>query len=103
MIRSMTAFARADRRLQGADLAWELRSVNHRYLELMPRLPDALRGLENAARERCRQRLGRGKVDITLRYQPDDTDAELELNEDLVKRLSEAAPAAARSRCGQLT
>ena len=91
MIRSMTAFARADRRLQGADLAWELRSVNHRYLELMPRLPDALRGLENAARERCRQRLGRGKVDITLRYQPDDTDAELELNEDLVKRLSEAA------------
>ncbi|MBU59619.1 MAG: YicC family protein [Alcanivorax sp.] len=91
MIRSMTAFARADRRLQGADLAWELRSVNHRYLELMPRLPDALRGLENALRERCRQRLGRGKVDITLRYQPDDTDAELELNEDLVKRLSEAA------------
>ncbi|MBL7252034.1 YicC/YloC family endoribonuclease [Alloalcanivorax sp. C16-2] len=91
MIRSMTAFARADRRLQGADLAWELRSVNHRYLELMPRLPDALRGLENALRERCRQRLGRGKVDITLRYQPDDTDAELELNEALVKRLSEAA------------
>ena len=91
MIRSMTAFARAERRLQGADLAWELRSVNHRYLELMPRLPDALRGLENALRERCRQRLGRGKVDITLRYQPDDTDAELELNENLVKRLSEAA------------
>ncbi|MFP1681711.1 YicC/YloC family endoribonuclease [Alloalcanivorax sp. C16-1] len=91
MIRSMTAFARADRHLQGAELAWELRSVNHRYLELIPRLPDALRGLENATRERCRQRLGRGKVDIALRYQPDATDAELELNEALVKRLSDAA------------
>ena len=45
MIRSMTAFARADRHLTGASLAWEIRSVNHRYLEVGPRLPEGLRAL----------------------------------------------------------
>ena len=91
MIRSMTAFARADRHLTGASLAWEIRSVNHRYLEVGPRLPEGLRALENDVRERCRQRLGRGKVDVTLRYQTEEGEAELELNENLVKHLAEAA------------
>ena len=48
MIRSMTAFARADRHLTGASLAWEIRSVNHRYLEVGPRLPEGLRGEQYA-------------------------------------------------------
>lgn len=91
MIRSMTAFARADRHLDGASLAWEIRSVNHRYLEVNPRLPDSLRALENAVRERCRAKLGRGKVDVTLRHQADETNPEFELNEALVKQLSQAA------------
>lgn len=91
MIRSMTAFARVDHHLDGASLAWEIRSVNHRYLEVSPRLPDALRALENAVRERCRNKLSRGKVDVTLRYQADDSDPQLELNEPLVKQLADAA------------
>lgn len=91
MIHSMTAFARTDRHLEGASLAWEIRSVNHRYLEVSPRLPDALRSLENPVRERLRQRLARGKVDVTLRYQTDDSDPCLELNEPLVKQIAEAA------------
>ena len=89
MICSMTAFARADRPLEGYGLVWEIKAVNHRYLEVSPRLPDALRSLENAARERCRKALARGKVEITLRYQQDDSDAALELNEPLVKQLSD--------------
>lgn len=91
MIHSMTAFARADRHLEGASLVWEIRSVNHRYLEVSPRLPDALRALENPVRERLRKRLARGKVDVTLRYQTDDSAPQLELNEPLVKQLSDAA------------
>ncbi|ASK35955.1 YicC family protein [Alcanivorax sp. N3-2A] len=91
MIHSMTAFARADRHLEGASLVWEIRSVNHRYLEVSPRLPDALRALENPVREQLRKRLARGKVDVTLRYQTDDSDPRLELNETLVKQLSDAA------------
>jgi len=89
MICSMTAFARADRPLEGYGLVWEIKAVNHRYLEISPRLPDALRSLENAVRERCRKALGRGKVEVTLRYQQDVSDAALELNEPLVKQLSE--------------
>lgn len=88
MIRSMTAFARADRHLDGHTLAWEIKSVNHRYLEISPRLPDALRALENSARERCRSKLARGKVEITLRFQTDNGESALELNEPLVEKLS---------------
>lgn len=63
MIASMTAFARA-----GSDsLVWEIRSVNHRYLELAFRLPEQLRGLEPSLRDIARKRLARGKVDATLR------------------------------------
>ncbi|PHR68091.1 MAG: YicC family protein [Alcanivorax sp.] len=89
MICSMTAFARADRPLEGYGLVWEIKAVNHRYLEISPRLPDALRSLENTVRERCRKALARGKVEVTLRYQQDASDADLELNEPLVKQLSE--------------
>ena len=63
MVASMTAFGRARNDL----LEWEIRSVNHRYLELGFRLPEPLRGLERALRERAAGRIQRGKVDATLR------------------------------------
>ena len=91
MICSMTAFARADRHLEGYSLVWEIKAVNHRYLEVSPRLPDALRALENGVREKCRKALARGKVEVTLRYQQDDSEAALELNEELVKQLSDVS------------
>lgn len=59
----MTAFGRARSDL----LEWEIRSVNHRYLELGFRLPEPLRGLERPLRERAAGRIRRGKVDATLR------------------------------------
>ncbi len=63
MVASMTAFGRA-----GGDLLdWEIRSVNHRYLELGFRLPDSLKSLEQPLRERTVGRIRRGKVDATLR------------------------------------
>lgn len=70
MIRSMTAFAREESRGDWGWLAWELRSVNHRYLDLYPRLPEELRFLEPALRERAGRALARGKVECTLRYRP---------------------------------
>ena len=60
----MTAFGRA-----GGDLVdWEIRSVNHRYLELGFRLPEPFRDLEQPLREMTIGRLHRGKVDATLRF-----------------------------------
>jgi uncharacterized protein (TIGR00255 family) len=70
MIRSMTAFARREADLATANVSWELRSVNHRYLEIGLRLPEELRALEAPVRERINARLGRGKVDCICRYKP---------------------------------
>jgi uncharacterized protein (TIGR00255 family) len=67
MIRSMTAFASCEAQTPHGLLAWELRSVNHRYLEISLRLPDELRALEPRLRERIAQRIARGKVDLALR------------------------------------
>ena len=69
MIRSMTGFARAQTQHAMGGLAIEIRSVNHRYLEVSLRLPEEFRALEIAARERVSERLARGKVDLTLKYQ----------------------------------
>ncbi|MEZ5577446.1 MAG: YicC/YloC family endoribonuclease, partial [Candidatus Competibacteraceae bacterium] len=69
MLRSMTAFARQEQSSAWGTITWELRSVNHRYLETTVRLPDALRGLELLARERIGGVLSRGKVECTLKLQ----------------------------------
>ncbi|MFY9975142.1 MAG: YicC/YloC family endoribonuclease, partial [Chromatiaceae bacterium] len=63
MIKSMTAFAREASSDDLGELVWELRSVNHRFLEPHLRLPEELRALEPAVRERLAARLQRGKVD----------------------------------------
>ena len=62
MIRSMTGFARHEIRGPWGELTWELKSVNHRYLETSTRLPEPLRAVEGAIRERVGERIGRGKV-----------------------------------------
>ena len=66
MILSMTGFASASAELPGASLAAELRSVNHRYLDLSLKLTDELRALEPALRERLAGALKRGKVELRL-------------------------------------
>lgn len=69
MIRSMTAFARCDRSTEWGALSWEVRSVNHRYLEPSLRMPEEIRLIEAELRERLAKRLGRGKVECNLRFQ----------------------------------
>jgi uncharacterized protein (TIGR00255 family) len=92
MIRSMTAFARREQRADWGVLTWELRSLNHRFLEVATRLPDELRALEPAVRERVAQRLGRGKVDCGLRLQRvGGARGEVTLNDDLLRRVLELA------------
>jgi uncharacterized protein (TIGR00255 family) len=92
MIRSMTAFARELHRGDEGELVWEIRTVNHRYLEAFVRMPEDLRGLETKVRERLGQRLKRGKVDCGLRYKPGTSGAAtLSVNRELVRSLREAA------------
>ena len=69
MILSMTAFGHASGKTEAGVLTWELRSVNHRYLEVGLRLPEELRAIETDVRQLIGERLGRGKVDCQLRLQ----------------------------------
>ena len=92
MLRSMTAFASAEADTGHGSLAIELRSVNHRYLELGLRLPEELRALEPAVRERVAAKLARGKVDLGLRWKPAAASAaEIAVDEALVARLADTA------------
>jgi uncharacterized protein (TIGR00255 family) len=87
----MTAFARRDARGDWGVLTCEIRTVNHRYLEPSFRLPEALRELENRFREQLRAKLGRGKVDVALRFQSTETRPRLEIDESMAHAVNEAA------------
>jgi uncharacterized protein (TIGR00255 family) len=67
MIHSMTGFARCEAKEEWGSLVWELRSVNHRFLETGLRLPEELRALEPEFRKAVGQYLKRGKIDCALR------------------------------------
>lgn len=70
MIRSMTAYAQTESTSELGLLSCEMRSVNHRYLELSLRVPEELRALENYLRERISQKISRGKIDLSIRFKP---------------------------------
>ncbi len=91
MIRSMTAFARKESTSDLGTLIWELRSVNHRYLEIYFRLPEELRSLEGTFREHANAKLGRGKLEGMLTFRPDPAIVKrLEVNLTLATAVVEA-------------
>ena len=87
----MTAYARSEEAGDWGNATWEIKSVNHRYLDLSLRLPDELRILEPPARERIGKQIKRGKVECSLRYEPAPRAAGLQLDRDLARRLIKAA------------
>jgi uncharacterized protein (TIGR00255 family) len=91
MVHSMTAFARTELAASHGTLSWELRSVNHRYLEPQLRLPEAFRDLESAVRDALRQGLSRGKVECTLRFNEDSGGQALNVDPQRAAQLVAAA------------
>jgi len=91
MIRSMTAFASASDTQDWGTLSWELRSVNHRYLDINLRLPDELRAIEMAVRDRMAAKVSRGKLDGILRFRPNAaSSAKLLVNDDMARAVIDA-------------
>jgi uncharacterized protein (TIGR00255 family) len=88
MIRSMTAFAAGERNTPWGTLGCELRAVNHRFLELGVRLPDDLRAVEPALREKVANRISRGKLEMNLRLRSAGDDGGLQLNHARVSQLA---------------
>ncbi len=92
MIRSMTAYAASAIDSPRGTLSWELRSVNHRYLDVSLRLPEDFRPLESDIRQKFKAALDRGKVEASLRFQADAAlaSSEVKLNRELARALVEA-------------
>lgn len=92
MLRSMTAYARQEVATEWGRLTWELRSVNHRYLETSMRMPEELRQLEGSVREKVAKYLKRGKVECNLRLQRDGVEStEIDMNAAMAQKLVAAA------------
>ena len=92
MIRSMTAFAGGERQFEGWAITAEIRTVNHRFLDIALRLPDAFRFLEGEIRARIGQFIKRGRVDCTFTLKrTEQGEAAIQLNQPLVEQLLLAA------------
>jgi len=87
----MTAFASGERTTPWGTLSCELRSVNHRFLEIGTRLPEELRALEPALRERIAGRVSRGKLDLGMRLRAPEGSEALQVDPSTVARLAEVA------------
>lgn len=95
-MRSMTAFARRELEAPWGSARWELRAVNNRFLDVSPRLPEELRVIEPAVRERIAARVSRGKVDCTLRIErASAAGTGLQIDEALAAEVARAAARAA--------
>lgn len=90
MICSMTGFAVATKELTHGTLNLELRSVNHRYLDIQFRLPEEFRAFEPAMRELMAAQLTRGKIDcrVTFTLAP-NVDSLRQINTELLQTLVE--------------
>lgn len=97
-IHSMTAFARVQNQNESYDLICEMRSINHRFLEMSVYLPELLRNYEMQIRERLRKNLQRGKVECSIRYRNNNNqlNQQLKINFDLIKELCAASEQIAR-------
>lgn len=88
MLKSMTAFSRVQQGNDSGEIVWEIKSVNHRYMEPGFKLPDDFKLLEPDIRQRLGRYIKRGKLDISLRYKLNkNIQTSIQLNADLVKNL----------------
>ncbi|GAB1265608.1 YicC family protein [Aurantivibrio infirmus] len=89
MVCSMTGFARQEATETWGTISWELRSVNHRYLEPHFKLPELLRPLETELRNALRKKIQRGKIEIVANINLDaDEKISTNIDENLVEQLS---------------
>ena len=87
MIRSMTAFAATEAEFTNLALNCELRSVNHRYLDITLKLPERFRFAEADIRSRISAKISRGKVDCTINVKKQADQQSFRVNNDAVVAL----------------
>ncbi|SFF62699.1 TIGR00255 family protein [Fontimonas thermophila] len=91
MTKSMTGYARVERADEWGRIGWELRAVNHRYLDVQFKMPEEFRIIESELRQLAGARLSRGKVECLLRYQRESMPGErIELDYRRLAQLRQA-------------
>ncbi len=88
MIQSMTGYGRAEGIRNGKKISVEIKSLNHRYLEVSLRLPGIISAFEMAIKKRIGERFSRGRVDVTIRLNVDgvpDSQERIQLNLPLLQ------------------
>ena len=89
-MRSMTGYGKASAALDGRNVSIELKSVNHRFLDINVNLPRQLGFVENSVRKAIENRLSRGRVEVNLYYRNERSDSrDVLLNEALALKYSE--------------
>ena len=91
MIRSMTGFARRERQYPWGLLAWEVKTVNHRYLEVGCRLPEEFRAAEADFRQAVSSAVRRGKVECSLHFRPATVTGALEIDAEALAAVTQRA------------
>ena len=103
MLHSMTGFARESVETELGTLTWEIRAVNHRYLDVQFKLPEDLRPKEQAFRQQASAVLGRGKVECGLYFRrADDQQSEMQIDTELVELLGARIVRNFRKSCRKL-
>jgi uncharacterized protein (TIGR00255 family) len=87
----MTGFARRERQIPQGSLAWELKTVNHRFLEVGCRLPEEFRAAEAEFRQAIAAAVRRGKVECSLHFRPAVLSGALEVDAELLGSLTQRA------------
>ena len=87
MIRSMTGFARTTTAIPEGEIVWEMRSVNHRFLEVMLRMPDSCRDIEQPLRELAKSAMGRGRIDATMKLNERHGAARVQIDGNALQQL----------------
>ncbi|HVC01290.1 MAG TPA: YicC/YloC family endoribonuclease [Steroidobacteraceae bacterium] len=87
----MTGFARRERAVPAGNLVWEIRTVNHRFLEVSVRLPEEFRSAENRFRQAIAGAVRRGKTECALSFRPAAGTGALDLDAALIESLAARA------------
>ncbi len=90
MLHSMTGFARESTETELGTLTWELRAVNHRYLDVQFKMPEELRPVEQAFRQQVSDRLSRGKIECSLNFRRAfDQSREMQIDAELASLMKQ--------------
>ncbi|MDT3425642.1 uncharacterized protein (TIGR00255 family) [Paenibacillus forsythiae] len=90
---SMTGYGQSSRQYGGSKIVFEVKSVNHRYCEIMLRMPREWNGFEDALRRKVQQYVKRGRVDVVINWEHEESGGGPVLNRLAVKSYLAAAEA----------